>query len=421
MKQCNGYSSDSPLKVTFLAPRWGYSLFDNSFLTRHLAIQLAKNPQVKVFVLVPENSCSIADKRNAASYGVTIVEAKEQPGFDDPVDWLNFPPQELTTDIVVGVGKRLGKIAQIFKEHHQCKNIYVASDPIEDLILENKKLRERLFVNRAQGLSLERNIGLNEMADLPVAIGPKTHDEFSRRCHNKEVFKLTPGILREFSDVKHATADGTKFRIVIFGSGNPDNFDEEGLETTTKAVAQLDDRSYHLVYVGAAKGMHGKLAKKFYQCGVAKNQLSIRSLPRSEEELKRLFHEADLAIMPSGEQGFGMVSLAALSAGLPVLVHGESGFGEALRAVPGGDLSIVVSEDPKVWAKAIKKVRKLNRKTRLEQAAMLRSSYDAKYSWEKQCGELVEMMLSMVSGGMKICFMFLYFYHDLLLNTAVHR
>ena len=400
MKQCNGYSSDSPLKVTILAPGWGYSLLDYSILNRRLAIQLAEFLQVKVTVLVPENSCSIADKRNAASYGVTIVEAKEQPGFDDPVDWLNFPPQELTTDIVVGVGKRLGKIAQIFKEHHQCKNIYVASDPIEDLILENKKLRERLFVNRAQGLSLERNIGLNEMADLPVAIGPKTHDEFSRRCHNKEVFKLTPGILREFSDVKHATADGTKFRMLIFGGGgNPDSSHQEGLGIVGKAVAELDDRTYHIVYVGSAKEKHEELAKK---CGVAKNQLSIRSLPKSEEELKRLFHEADLAIMPSGEQGFGMVSLAALSAGLPVLVHGESGFGEALRAIPCGDLSTVVSEDPKVWAKAIKKLQKLNRKTRLEQAAMLRSSYDEQYSWEKQCGELVQMMLSMVSGGMKI-------------------
>lgn len=404
MNHCNGNSSDRPLKVTILASRWDnlFNLLDYSLLSRQLAIQLAKFPQVEVTVLVPENSCNIAYKRRAASYGVSIVEAKEQSGFDDPIDWLNFPPQELTTDIVVGVGVRLGKIAQIFKEHYQCKSIYVASDPHGDWIFERERLRKRLVANKTLGLSLERNVGLSEMTDLPVAIGPKTDDEFSRRCHKKEVFKLTPGILREFSDVKHVTADGAKFRILSFGGGNPKNFNEEGLETTAKAVAQLDDRSYHLVYVGAAKGMDEKLGKKFYQCGVAKNQLSIRSLPKSEEELKRLFHEADLAIMPSGEQGFGMVSLAALSAGLPVLVHGDSGFGEALRPVAGGASSIVDSEDPKVWAKAIKKLRKLNRETRLEQAAMLRSSYDEKYSWEKQCGELVEMMLSMVSGGMKI-------------------
>lgn len=56
------------------------------------------------------------------------------------------------------------------------------------------------------------------------------------------------------------------------------------------------------------------------------------------------------------------------------------------------------SEDVKVWAKAIKKLRKLDRKTRLEEAAILHSSYDEKYSWEKQCAELVTMMFGMVSG-----------------------
>ena len=46
----------------------------------------------------------------------------------------------------------------------------------------------------------------------------------------------------------------------------------------------------------------------------------------------------------------------------------------------------------------IKKVRETDRKTRLEQAAILRSNYDEKYSWKKQCGALVAMMFRMVSG-----------------------
>ncbi|KAL9961827.1 hypothetical protein ACROYT_G030853 [Oculina patagonica] len=346
-------------------------------------------------MLVPKHSCYEWGKRDAASCGVIIVEAKEQPGFDDPGDWLHFPPQDLTTDVVVGVGERLGKIAQIFKQRHQCKSIYVVSDPFLDWFSYRQRLRKRLACNRTFGLSLGRNVRLSEMADLPVTIGPKTSDEFFRRCHNKEVFKLTPGILSQFSDVKHATTDGTKFRMVIFGSSNPDNFEQEGLNTAAEALAELDDKSYHLVYVGATKGKHEQFVKKFRQCGIAKTQLTFRSLPKSEEDLKRLFCEVDLAIMPSGEQGFGMVALAALSAGLPILVHGDSGFGEALRDVKFGTSSTVDSEDAKVWATAIKKLRKLDRKTRLEEAAILRSSYDEKYSWEKQCGELVAKMLSM--------------------------
>ena len=53
----------------------------------------------------------------------------------------------------------------------------------------------------------------------------------------------------------------------------------------------------------------------------------ICSPPKDEEELKRWLFEADLAIMPSGKQEFGMFGLAALSSGLPILVQGASGLG----------------------------------------------------------------------------------------------
>lgn len=187
MKQCNGsYTSDNPLKLTILTPQLGYLLSDCSLLSQELAIQLAKFPQVQVTVLVPENYCYEWEKREAASHGVTIIEAKKQPGFDDPVDWLSFPPQDLTTDIVVGMGERRGKIAQIFKKRHQCKSIYVVSNPFEDWSFCSQHLRNSLVRNRSLGLSLERNVGLSEMADLPVTIGPKTSEECSRRCPKKD-------------------------------------------------------------------------------------------------------------------------------------------------------------------------------------------------------------------------------------------
>ena len=146
-----------------------------------------------------------------------------------------------------------------------------------------------------------------------------------------------------------------------------------------------------------------RFVKKFCQYGVNKNQLRIRSLQEDEEELKRWFREADLVIIPSSEQQFGMMGLAALSSGLPVLVHGDSGFGEALKAVKFGDTATVDSEDAAEWAKEIKKLQKIGRKLRLEQASLLRSFYDVKYSWEKQCGALIKEMFGMVFGMSLYC------------------
>ena len=378
---------------------WGSGGF-NSIVTKELSKQLAKFPHVKVTVLVPEGSCGEIEKRIAESHNVTIVEAKKQPGFQNPNDWLRFPPKGLTTDIVIGVGERLCKMAQIFKEHHHCKSIFVGCDSFEESFSRDAELRDAQAKMEDECLGKSNVQPMMQMADLPVAVGPKRAEKLSvsLSCQGKEVFKLTPGILSEFADVTQTLCDRKKFRILVAGHGHPRYFHKEGLDTVAKAVAGLKDRSYEIILVGAAKGEHRGFIEKFHECGVPKHQLIIRSPPKDEEEMKRWLREADLAIVPSGEQEFGMFGLIALSSGLPILVHSASGLGEALEDVAGGWSSIVESEDVTVWSEAIKKVRNKVRKVRLEEADLLRKHYNEKYSWEKQCGRLVEEMQKMASG-----------------------
>ena len=154
-----------------------------------------------------------------------------------------------------------------------------------------------------------KNVELSRTADLALAPGPEISDNLSAslRGHERHVFKLTPGILSELSDVKLATAELAKYRILMLGSGDPDNFEQVDLNTAAGAMAKLKEKSYNLLYVGAAKGKHEQLAKKVYQqCGVSKSLLTIGSPSKSREELKSLFCEVDLAIMPSSEQGTGI-------------------------------------------------------------------------------------------------------------------
>ena len=401
---CNGrYSSSNPVRAIFLANKWGqgWGLYSGKLiLTTELSKQLARFPHVKVSVLVPEGSCDEIEKRNAESHNVTIVEAKKQPGFQNPNDSLCFPPKGLTTDIVIGVGERLCKMAQIFKELHHCKSIFVGCDSFEESFSRDAELRDALAEMEDVCLGKSNVQPMMQMADLPVAVGPKRAEKLSvsLSCQGKEVFKLTPGILSEFADVTQTLGDRRKFRILVAGHGHPRYFHKEGLDTVAKAVAGLKDRSYEIILVGTARGEHKGFVEEFYKCGVPKHQLIIRSPPEYEEEMKRWLHEADLAIVPSGNQGFGMFGLIALSSGLPILVHGASGLGEALTDVPGGLSSIVESEDVSEWSKAIKKVRDKGRRLRLEEADLLRKHYNEKYSWEKQCEDLVEEMLKMASG-----------------------
>ena len=329
-----------------------------------------------------------------------LLKQKKKPGFQNPNDWLCFPPKGLTTDIVIGVGERLCKMAQIFKELHHCKSIFVGCDSFEESFSRDAELRDAQAKMEDECLGKSNVQPMMQMADLPVAVGPKRAEKLSvsLSCQGKEVFKLTPGILSEFADVTQDPCDREKFRILVAGHGHPRYFYKEGLEIVAKAVAGLKDRSYEIILVGAAKGEHRGFIEKFHECGVPKHQLIIRSPPKDEEEMKRWLCEADLAIVPSGEQEFGMFGLIALSSGLPILVHGASGLGEALKDVTNGLSSIVDSEDISVWSKAIKRVRDRNRRKRLEEADLLRKHYSEKYSWEEQCGALVEEMQKMASG-----------------------
>ena len=245
-------------------------------------------------------------------------------------------------------------------------------------------------------------IELCESADQVVAVGPKLADEYSRYLRycqkDQAVFKLTPSIFSEFSHVQQATEERAKFCVLVFGRGDKEDFLLKGYDIAVRAITELKENSYQLIFVGAPPGKEDKVARKLCQYGIDRKQLKVRSFKENREQLARLFCEVDLAIMPSRTEGFGLAALEALSAGLPVLVSGNSGLGDALKKVSGGSSCVVNSEDPKEWAKAIKAVREKDRDVRLEEAKDLCGKYARKYSWEEQCGKLVERMMNIAQG-----------------------
>ena len=368
-----------------------------STINRELAIQLAKHPSVEVSVYLPQ--CSEEDKQDAASYNALLVKAEAIPGFDNGVDWLSFLPEGHAVDCVIGYGAVLGRQVQLIKCHHNCKWIQIVHTAPEELgmyrshaILRAEKLRQD-------------EVKLCENADQVVAVGPKLADVFRRYLRScgkdQDVLNLTPGIFSEFADVKQVTEDIKTFCVLVFGSDDNEDFKLNGYDIAARAIAELKDepQPYKLCFVGAPRGEEEKVKDLLLQQGIDRRQLTVRCFCESREELARLFCEVDLAIMPSRTEGFGLATLEALSAGLPVLVSGNSGLGEALKDVLYGSSCVVESGDPNVWAKAIKAVRQKDRKMRLGEIKIVRNSYALKYNWEKECDKLVERMLTITLGG----------------------
>ena len=368
-------------------------------MNRELAIELARHEQVKVTVLVPQFSCTEEEKKAAKSHNVSIREAERRPGYDDdPLNWLIFPPEDLTIDIIVGHGGKLGKQAQFIRESKKCKWVQVLHTAPEELGMYKNYPRAISKGEEKSRIEIE----LCELADVVAAVGPKLMEAYSsylRFCKkHQDIIQLTPGMFSELSDIEQATNECGKFKVLAFGRGDPEDFSLKGYDIAAKAIVELKDSSYHLVFVGAPNGKVEEVAENLLQSGISRNQLFVRSFIQEKERLKELFCEVDLVIMPSRTEGFGLTALEALSAGLPILVSGNSGFGNTLCTLPLGKPFVVDSADPKEWAKAIKAVRLKDRIERLQEIRRLQTSYEEEFNWKKQCKALLDRMWSLVHG-----------------------
>ena len=381
------------VKVTILASEWGSSNGGIGTLSKELAVQLAKFPESEITTFLVR--CSEEDEKEALRNNVKIVKATRCPGFDESV-WLNYPPKHLEMDVVVGYGVELGRHAQVLKKSKNCKWVQVVhTDP------EEKEMFKSYCNQTADGKGSHNiEVELCEMADLVVGVGPKLCEAFRsylRSCQkDHNVVEFTPGIFHEFATVKQSSNERKQCKVLVFGCGDEEDFSLKGCDIAGKAVSALPET--RLVFAGAPDGMRDKTAEKLKGCGVPARYLSVRGCVQNRGDLKRLFQEVDLVLVPSRVEGFGLTGLEALSAGLPVLASKNSGFGEALSELPFGSSFVVDSEDPQVWTAAIENLWKKDRQVRLEEAKGLRTRYKEKHSWTEQTRNLLDKMISMAYG-----------------------
>ena len=375
-----------------------------STINRELAIHLSSHSAVNVSLLVPEGACNYEEKNEALTYGITVVEAKRRAAFDRLV-WLSSPPKDHVMDVVVGHGVKLGRQVQFIRDSTQfpnCKWVQVVHTAPEDLS-KYKCYTDPISKGESKH---ESEVELCKLADLVVSVGPKLKEAYTsylQRCKtDQDVLSITPGLFqREFGDLvaKQDPNEDGEFKVLLFGRGDDEDFELKGYNIAAKALTdqRLKNKPYHLLFVGAPEGKQQEVREKLLQRGIAEAQLTIRKFIQSRDRLKDLLCEADLAIMPSKSEGFGLVALEALSAGLPILVGSRSGFAKALENVPHGNACIVNSDDPAKWAKAIEAVR-IRHRMRLQEIKSLRASYGEMYSWKEQCEALVIRMWRMSRG-----------------------
>ncbi|XP_067016236.1 uncharacterized protein [Acropora muricata] len=384
-------TSSGKIKVTLLTCQWGSTKGGLSTMNRELAIQLAKDDSMEVCMYLP--AFSDEDKKAAEKCKVHLLKAEEKPGYE-PIDWLASVPRNHQMNVVIGHGIDLGKqVPHIKQSRPECKWIQVVhTDPEENGMFKSPDEAAAKGEKKH-----DDEMKLCQKADQIVAIGPKLADTYSSVFEEEKVIDLTPGIFSESPCIKEGTKERKTFNVFVFGRGDSEDFLLEGYDIAARAVAELKDEEppVKLVFVGAPTGKKEEVKGMLLKTGISPRQFIVRS-GKKRGQLAQQFNQADLVIMPSRTEGFGLAALEALSAGLPVLVSRNSGFRVALEKVPFGMNVVVNSEDPAEWAKAIRGVRSKPRNVRLKEASDLHKNYSEKYKWEEQCSGLIKKIRELV-------------------------
>ena len=164
------------LNITLLASEWKSSAGGLSTLNRELAIHLSQIQNVRVSLFVPEGTCNDEDKKEASTFGISILEAEKCVTFDR-LFWLTCPPQDHKIDVIVGHGVKLGGQVELIKRHpnfKHCRWVRVLHTAPE----HRSTCKGYSSPISRGGKKHWEEVNLCECADLVVPVGPRLGEAY---------------------------------------------------------------------------------------------------------------------------------------------------------------------------------------------------------------------------------------------------
>ncbi|MEU8142153.1 zeta toxin family protein [Nonomuraea sp. NPDC048901] len=172
-------------------------------------------------------------------------------------------------------------------------------------------------------------------ADMLAGVGPVLATEAQRLADSNPgdrvppVHELLPGVPFELSRQRPFFGERTRTVLLI---GRADAAQKGGHEAALMIRELQKDLDVRLVIRGAASETVPEVKERL--SNVAGREVEIKPFTLDREEILADMRNADVVIMPSRGEGFGLVGLEAAGAAVPILVPRSSGVG-ALLGDPG--------------------------------------------------------------------------------------
>jgi glycosyltransferase involved in cell wall biosynthesis len=197
---------------------------------------------------------------------------------------------------------------------------------------------------------------VDEQAVLRAAVAVITTSTWTRR-RLLELYPLpaegihvaTPGVDR--APVVDGSASGTQLLCVAAVTPH------KGHDLLAEALARLTDLPWSLECVGPLTrdpDFVDQLRKRTYDYGLADRMRFVGA--RSRRDVAARYARADLFVLASRGETYGMVVTEALARGIPVVATGGRGLPEAMGRAPDGSLPgiLVEPDDPTALAAALR-------------------------------------------------------------------
>ena len=215
--------------------------------------------------------------------------------------------------------------------------------------VENKLVQEGNCKKFISVSNMAKNIFLQEY--------PMSEEKFAvihPGIHLKDYANIDRKIARAEARKKYGISDNEP--VLIFVSMN---FEIKGLDAILEALGRLKARGSSFRLLIAGKGNVGKYTRLATKAGIAEKVIFTGKL--NKDSLIRHYLAADIYIMLSAFDTFGMVVLEAMAAGLPVIISSTVGAKDLVRE---GENGFVINDtsDSEAVAETIKKL--LDEKTR---------------------------------------------------------
>lgn len=316
-------------RFLILGTEWASGHGGLSTFNRKLCIALAElGHEVFLFLSSTPESSHADENADAAKYGVVLVRT--------PGKWRDVVPTEiknLRPDFVVGHDRHSGEEAQLLQSNlfpNARSILFIHTDPAiemfkgDDPKVQGRKKEEREGIQR----------GLMKNADVVVGVGPRLYTHCAKIVDGFD--KATQPVLVEFIPGFDAREErplleernGKKIKHRALLIGRAEDAFLKGLDIFQAAINKLKSENLHADTT--VFGSPVEEISRLYNDEDFGATGDVLGYSFSPERIDEQFRSSHFAVMPSREEGFGLVALEALEANRPVIATNRSGFAEWL-------------------------------------------------------------------------------------------